>query len=233
MSKGKNHQFPTSSKTGESPDWMRVRPRDVQPLVLKGKSSSGVFDSRPPAASTKDTKSKLSVPPPPGNLVSLPGGRVSLNPEIALIGQELEAKIRAFSQAAVELGAARASALALAEGQLLDLAVAVATAILEREIERDPELYRSLVQTGLRALGATERAVLRVSKDSYAAILKVFGDEIVHIDGVEVRITLDLAIEGLGCIAESGDSRVDMSLIGRLRTVRRSLEEERRGTEAA
>jgi flagellar biosynthesis/type III secretory pathway protein FliH len=134
----------------------------------------------------------------------------------------------------VELATAREMVLTSAENQLLDLAVAIAAAIVERELDKDPELYRAFVTEGIRALGATGQVTLKVSRDSYAAIVGVLGGDVANVDGVEVRVASDLSIEGLGCVAESGDSRVDMSLDGRLRAVRRALEDERRrNTEAA
>jgi flagellar assembly protein FliH len=235
MSKGPRHPFPTKVKTGDTPNWMQIKPQEVQPMVWQ--RAGGGPAHRPSDRPGSGYRAGKSIPPGSGEADSsgsIAPGRLSVTPEYILAKKDLEEQINAFSQAAMQLAAARAAALTFAEGQLLDLAIAIATVIVEKELEQNPELYRSLVQMAIRALGATEPVVLRASKDSFETILKVFGNEVIHIDGIEIRITLDLAIEGLGCVAESADRRVDATLVGRLRAIRRAFEDERRrATEAA
>ncbi|MBI2893695.1 MAG: hypothetical protein HYY06_09100 [Deltaproteobacteria bacterium] len=137
-------------------------------------------------------------------------------------------RLVAFARAAAELGAARAQVLSSVEGQLLELAVAIASSVIDREIEVDPELHGSLARAALATLGSAPGARLRASRDAHAAIVAVFGSPTVTMDGLTVQVTMDPALEGLGCIAENEHTRVDGRIGERLRAVLRSLEDERR-----
>jgi flagellar assembly protein FliH len=139
-----------------------------------------------------------------------------------------EASAAAFARAALEHATASARAVAGVEEQLLELALAIAAAIVEREVERDSLLHAALARSALETLGDSAGAKLRASHDAYAAILDALGAPLIVVDGVTVQVTLDPTLEGVGCVVENEHGRVDSRIAERLRAVRRALDDERR-----
>jgi len=205
------HAFPGARQNGAPPAWIAAAPGEVRPATFgrPARSSS-------PEASRPEPEAP-PPPPPPVPAVAVPPRR--------------EPSAEAFARGAVELAAARARALSGAEEQLLDLGLAIASAIVEREIERDPSLHGVLARTALETLGNPAGAKLRASHEAYAAILDTFGAPAITADGVSVEVTLDPTLDGLGCIAENEHGRVDARIGERLRAVRRALDDERRRIE--
>jgi flagellar biosynthesis/type III secretory pathway protein FliH len=138
------------------------------------------------------------------------------------------AEQEAFALAALEIGSMRARMLATAETELLELAVSIAEAIIEREIERDPAIHATLAKAAVSALGDTSHARLRVSRTAHRAITQIHGEAAVDVDGVRVELTLDNSLEGLSVVAESGASRVDGRVSERLSAVLRAIEADHR-----
>lgn len=164
-----------------------------------------------------DDVGSYSSPPPPLDASPVPQTR-ELPPEA----------VAAFARAAIELAAARQTALAEVEHQLLELSVSIASVIIEREVETHPELHGKLARAALSALSASGTPTLRASRESYGAILDVFGEPFVELDGARVRVELDPSLEGLGVVAETAHVRVDGRVTERLRMVLRAMEDERR-----
>jgi vacuolar-type H+-ATPase subunit E/Vma4 len=170
---------------------------------------------------------RLPAPPRLGSLV--PGGRSNPPPAIDARDDGMAETIQAFASAAIELAIARTATLAVLEGQLLDLSIEVAQALIEREVEADPKLHAALARAALQSLGSDSTNVtLRTSPDGFEAIIAALGGADVEVRGVRVQIVADSAIPGLGCVVDGDNVRVDASVSERLRAVRRAFEEERR-----
>jgi vacuolar-type H+-ATPase subunit E/Vma4 len=168
---------------------------------------------------------RLPGPPRMGSLV--PGGRSNPPPANDQSDGMMDA-IQAFASAAIELSIARAATLAVLEGQLLDLSIEVAEALIEREVEADPTLHAALARAALQSLGDSTHVTLRSSPDGFEAIVAALGGSEVEVRGVRVQIVSDPTIPGLGCVVDGDSVRVDASVGERLRAVRRAFEEERR-----
>jgi hypothetical protein len=168
---------------------------------------------------------RLPAPPRIGSL--LPGGR-SNPPPANDMGDALAEHIQAFASAAIELAIARSATLAVLEGQLLDLSIEVAEALIEREVEADPKLHGALARAALQSLGDATHVTLRTSPDGFEAVCAALGGPEVEVHGVRVQIVPDSAIPGLGCVVDGDNVRVDATVSERLRAVRRAFEEERR-----
>lgn len=188
---------------------------------------------RPPQLDTPPPGSG-SILPPPGVVPQIGGfgggaaaidGAIHAAREAEHAAQERGA---AFAQAALEMAAARNRMAAEIEAQALDLAIDIAGAIVEKEVEHDPEIHRAFARAALSSLGDLTHVKLRASREAYAAIMDAFGNTSVEIDGTMIHIQLDPTLEGLGCIAENEHVRVDGRLPERLRNVRRAIQEERR-----
>lgn len=193
------------------------------PATGVNRMAAGLSPSSSPSAFPPPPRRPVLDTPPPGSASILPPAGAAASPEAM---RELEARMRAFAEATTELAAARARVLAQIEEDLLELSIAIATAIIEREVERDPMLHKTLAKAALVSLGDPSQASLRASQQAYTAITDVFGEPVIEVDGVRVQVTADLTIEGLGCIAETPEVRVDGRVNERLRAVARAFEDE-------
>jgi len=168
------------------------------------------------------------LPPPPGLGSLVPGGRSNPPPANDFASGPVDVRLESFAAAAVELAIARASTLANLEGQLLDLAIDIASAIIEREVELDSGLHGVLARAALRTLGDCTRATLRTSPEAFSAVTEYIGGERLEIDGVRIEVIADGSIPGLGCIVDAEHVRIDASVTERLRAVRIAFDDERR-----
>lgn len=171
----------------------------------------------------------LSQLPPPPKLGSLIPGARSAPPHAndhsyALMQEHAEA----FANAAIELAIARAATVSLLEGQLLDLSIEIASALIEREVEREPKLHATLARAALASLGDAQRVTLRTSPDAFETIRQTLGGAEATVRGVQLQVLNDPTIPGLGCVVDGDNMRIDATVSERLRAVRRAFEEERR-----
>ncbi|MET0391258.1 MAG: FliH/SctL family protein [Polyangiales bacterium] len=173
-----------------------------------------------------DDKVLSQLPPPPRLGSLIPGARSAPPPanDVYALNEHAEA----FANAAVELAIARASELAMLEGQLLDLAVDIASALIEREVDHNPELHATLARAALNSLGDSERVTLRCSPTAFDTVCAALGGPEANVRGVVVQVVRDPSIPGLGCVVDGDNMRVDATVTERLRAVRRAFEEERR-----
>ncbi|MGB0680524.1 MAG: FliH/SctL family protein, partial [Polyangiales bacterium] len=144
---------------------------------------------------------------------------------------ELEQSRQAFAQAAVELAIATQRALEQTEKQLLQLAVAVAEAIVGRTLQDDAAVHAQLAKEAVAMLRPRQHARLRAAPDAAEALVQVFGSARPEVDGVQVEVVADPQLEGLGCIAEAEDVQIDARVGERLAQVLCELEERRRSQE--
>ena len=200
-----------------------IVPQPREPLV----PPPGRDPMTPPRRSSLPPR--VSMPPPPVVITRpppMPNTDVPPPPEPPppLTPEEQEA----FALAALELASLRARTLMNVESEVLELAVAIASSIIEREVKLDPSLYEQLARSAVAVLGDTSHAKLRVSRAAHRAISEIHGEPAVDVDGVRVELTLDNSLEGLSVIAESGASRVDGRVSERLAAVMRAMEAEHR-----
>jgi hypothetical protein len=182
----------------------------------------------PPIEMTLEERVLSQLPPPPKLGSLIPGARSAPPPAndggYALMHEHAEA----FANAAVELAIARTATLSLLEGQLLDLSIEIASAIIEREVEREPGLHAALARAALASLGDAQGVMLRTSPEAYETICQTLGGAEANVRGVHLQVLADATIPGLGCVVDGDNMRIDATVSERLRAVRRAFEEERR-----
>lgn len=240
-----------------TPDWLRSDGRQGVQDLLERLQPEGGEQERPPRAAApaaaqhhepadeprknrremrpEPTTAELERPIPPPRVPRMssiaafaPGGRSVLPPAAEGNEPRVEARIHAFAEAVTELAIARSTVLATIEGDLLDLSLHIAAAIVESEVQRNPELHLVLVRAALRALGEGSHVRLRVSHEAFAALAEHKGAETFEVSGVTVELVADASIPGLGCVIDEEHVRVDATLAERLRSVRIAFEDERR-----
>lgn len=166
-----------------------------------------------------------TLPPDPGRPSLLPGsGETGGLPDARLDGAMAEAQQR-FAQAAADLASARQEVLSEVETQLLDLAIKIAEAIIEREVSQEPELHAQLARAALDCLAGERTAELQASPAAYPLLVEAFGQARFEHHGIEVSLVEQPALVGLGCMVETGHVRVDGRVSQRLMAVRRAFAE--------
>ena len=104
------------------------------------------------------------------------------------------------------------------EGELLQLAIAIAQQIIRRELQVDPEQVVSVVRDALSALPSSARKVRIQLHPEDADLVR---EKLLPSDEAERawKISDDLSLNRGGCIVESESSRIDASVEKRLKSV--------------
>jgi hypothetical protein len=221
MSDARAFAFPSRGGGPGVLPWMAARNAEVSELSFPDRHGAKVEAPKPVAAPPVAPPRSI---PPPAALPTPPPGTNSLFPHGPELALELEGKIAAFAQAIGELALAKRKALVSVEGELLELSVAIASAILEREL--DAETHRVLVRAALGELGGKPADVkIRASREAHSALADEEGHASIELDGHAIPIALDTSLAGLGCVVENGDGRVDGRIETRLESARTAMRE--------
>ncbi len=217
--------FMTSNEKVSPAPWLTDAPKvTVRPLFTTGEEDDSSQDDGALDASSPPSPDVMAPPAPPP-----PAPPVAPQPPAPPARDPFA---DAFARAVAEHLTARARALAAVEDQLLELSVQLAEVLVERELEREPELHAALVRTALAALEGHQPTGARASRAAYTAIVGAFGVAEVEVDGVRVPITLDPRLDGVGVVVDGVDTRVDGRVGERLRSALRAMQDERRRREA-
>ncbi|MDH5671871.1 MAG: flagellar assembly protein FliH [Myxococcales bacterium] len=216
MSDPRRIRFPSTSggavsRDGRNTAWIDARGDEVRPLLLR---TIGEAIEAPPQEPEVDPLEEM--------MAQLRAEQL----ETERARDRLMAQAGVFAQAALELGVVKAEAARAAEAQLLDLAVTIASVLVEREVQLDPALHQRFVRAAIQTLGDVREARVAVSPDAHGALCEVLGDDTAVIDGVRVRFVLDPSIEGLGGVLQSELGHVDGRIDERLRSVRKAFDAE-------
>ncbi|MDH5491324.1 MAG: flagellar assembly protein FliH [Myxococcales bacterium] len=229
-------RFAEVGEPAKRPAWLEASPPSVRVVTFPtfGEEPEAAGEpareaaSRPPPRSARGagsragsgaTPSAATAAPPP----SAPAPQGPTNEDLL----RLEQSVEAFGEAVARLATERERVALALEPALLELSIGIAEAILERELERDPEIYRGLIREALAMLGSDAEATVRASREAHAAILEVFDGPSLELDGRRARVLLDTTLEGLGCVVEAPESLVDAQIRSRLRAARRAMIDER------
>ncbi|MCC6748485.1 MAG: hypothetical protein IT371_12550 [Deltaproteobacteria bacterium] len=144
------------------------------------------------------------------------------------VGEELGRQAYAEATGRLEellqqLGEARTGILHAMEGQLVDLALAVAGAVIEREVREEPEYVVRLVREVLGLIGEADRVEVAVATQDYALLserLAALTAEQPHLKGIVLRADPTI---GAGCVVQTSRSLVDASVASRLAAVAKAL----------
>jgi flagellar assembly protein FliH len=120
-----------------------------------------------------------------------------------------EAMLRRLAQTIDELGALRAELIHKSERQLVQLAIAIANRVIQREITLDSELLVAMARVALDRLGDTSSATIRLHPEDYAAALAARGGEL---STESVKVVADPIVSRGGCLVESDFGLIDLTL---------------------
>jgi flagellar assembly protein FliH len=137
--------------------------------------------------------------------------------------------VQRLTEAFGELHERRADMLRQAERQTVQLAVAIAERIVQREVSIDPRLLTAMGHAALERLGNRGTATIRLHPDDHRAI-ETSGP---LTEQAHVRVAADSSVERGGCVVDSELGLLDASPGAQLRELVHALFEDAAASDAA
>ena len=129
-----------------------------------------------------------------------------------------DAMLRRLAQTIEELGELRNEMIHRTERQAVQLVLAIAERIVQRELTLDRSLLLGMARVALDRLGEYGSATIRLNPDDYQAI----GAK-PSIDGAAVEVLADLSVPRGGCHVQSDFGFMDVSPESQFRELARAL----------
>lgn len=107
-----------------------------------------------------------------------------------------------------------------AEQQIVDLALAVARKILDRELHVDPEVLLGVVKAALAKLSLREVVEIRVNP-AHGSLVQAYLSR--NVQGVEIRVQPDPSLEPGAVLIETARGAIDASVETQLMEIRRGF----------
>lgn len=112
-----------------------------------------------------------------------------------------------------------------AEGQIVEIALAVARKILAYEIAENPMVVLPLVKAALQKVSDQEEVVIRVSIDDFDAVLMAKTDLQMMVGREHaLKIIVDRTIESGSCVIDSSYGTVDARVDTQFETIKKALQ---------
>jgi flagellar assembly protein FliH len=138
---------------------------------------------------------------------------------------EVKAVLQRLATAMQQVSELPARLRAQAETDLVQLAVAIAQRIVQRELNVDPAVITGLVRVGLEKVRAQDMLRVRVFPDHQQAIQEYLAQS----GAAHVEVIADATQERGGLIFETGRGMLDVSINTQLREIERGLTDRLRG----
>lgn len=202
------------------------------PSELKGK----IQFTLPSAATASVTVEETSPPPPPANTISEEdlqryqeeSYQRGLQDGKSLAERGLLNVFKSLRTAAEEMLQAREKLLRDSEDDLLQLSMAVARKVINREVAQDRQIILSLVVLALENLSEKDELVIRVHPDDYALLTSGLKDLVSReLATVSFSFKADPGVEIGSCQIETQRGTVDAGFEAQLDEVYRRLLDER------
>ncbi len=131
-----------------------------------------------------------------------------------------EAMFRRLAATIEELTTLRRRMIAEGERELVQLALAIARRVVQREVTVDHDLVMTIARVALDRLGEGTAATIRLNPEDYRAVVALHGDAWA---GVRVRVLADDGVTRGGCKVESDIGLVDGSVEAQFDSISREL----------
>jgi len=215
--------FRAVGATHALPVWMAQTDVGIAPhsFPRHGRASEPAREIAPPEpdeGSTSGEHPVVSAPPPRiASIVPPPPPPAEPTPDPVLV------------EAARAFLSARDRALAEAQDELIAMALEIARAVLDIEIDARPELHRRLVTAALEVLGPGTTPRVRVAPEAFDSMVAGLGGRTFEVDGRRLELEIDASLSGNGVVLEAGEARVDGSIEARLSQARVAMARARHG----
>ena len=135
-------------------------------------------------------------------------------------GKRGEAMLRRLSDTLSELTTLRATMIRQTEGQIVELALAVARRVLHREITLDRNLMIAIARVALDRLGESAQVTVRLHPEEYEA---TGAARVSEFAGSNVTFVPDPRVGRGGCRVESEMGLVDAGVDAQIQEIARAL----------
>jgi flagellar assembly protein FliH len=135
-------------------------------------------------------------------------------------GQRGEMMLHRLTQTIEELTQVRAQMIHQTERQMVQLAMAVAKRVVQREVSLDPDLLIAMARVALERLGETAQIKIRLHPDDYEG---AGAARVAQLAGSNVMILADAHLSRGGCRIESDMGVLDAGVDAQLQEIARAL----------
>jgi flagellar assembly protein FliH len=135
-------------------------------------------------------------------------------------GERGEAMLHRLTQTLDELTTVRTDMIRQTERQMVQLALAIARRIVQREVSLDPDLLLAMARVALERLGDTARVTVRLHPEDFAAAR---AERVAELTSSNVTIVADARLSRGGCRVESDMGLLDIGIDAQLQEVGRAL----------
>lgn len=135
-------------------------------------------------------------------------------------GKRGEAMLRRLSETLTELTALRASMIRQTEGQIVELALAIARRVVQREVALDRNLLIAIVRVALDRLGESAQVTVRLHPEEYEA---TGAARVAEFAGTDVTFVPDARVGRGGCRVESDMGMLDAGVEAQIQEIARAL----------
>ena len=139
--------------------------------------------------------------------------------------QKIEAVMRRYAEAILEVSKLRSSLFAQAEREVVKLAVEVAKKIIHREIQADPDIIQTLVRVALSHVAEKSAVTVHLSPVDYSYLLEQRA-ELAQTEGRDISLLADKSIERGGCLIQTECGDIDARIEEKFREVEHAFFEE-------
>lgn len=133
--------------------------------------------------------------------------------------QRGEAMLRRLTETLEELTVLRAQMIRQTERQMVQLALAVARRLIQREVSLDPDLLIAVARVALDRLGETMSVTVRLHPDDFEATAAGRAE----LQGTNVMVLADPRVGRGGCRVESEFGTMDVGIDSQIQEVARAL----------
>lgn len=135
-------------------------------------------------------------------------------------GQRGEMMLHRLTQTIEELAQVRTQMIHQTERQMVQLAMAIARRVVQREVSLDPDLLIAMARVALERLGETAQVKIRLHPDDYEA---AGAARVAQLAGSNVMILADAHLSRGGCRIESDMGVLDAGVDAQLQEIARAL----------
>jgi flagellar assembly protein FliH len=220
-SAGQIQRFPYTA----CPEDIEPAPQEIPSWMQASDRASGTPQQENPPA-----QAAVETPPPAPDLAQIEktayesGFRQGEKAGMAIAEKKIEASLRRYSEAVLEIGKLRKQLYQQVEREVVKLAVEVAKKIVHREIQVDREIIQTLVKVALGHVAEKSAVTVHLHPVDYNYILEhraelSSGSE----DGREVVLLADKSIERGGCLIQTECGDIDARIEEEFREVERGF----------
>ena len=139
--------------------------------------------------------------------------------------KKMDLLLQRFSGILQELTTLRENILLSVDENIIELALAVARKVLQREVGTDREVVVGVVKAALKAAILSERITIKLNPLDIDVAVENKADLMEHVDGSpKVKLEEDKGVEQGGCIIETAYGSIDARLEEQLAEIEKALE---------